>query len=48
MNLLELIQVKRAMMQNMKLVQYKHLLVNLKKKENKTKQKKKKKQKKKN
>ena len=31
-NLLELIQVRRAMMQTMKLVEYKYLLVNLKKK----------------
>ena len=29
-NLLELIQVKKVMMQIMKLVEYKHLLVNLK------------------
>ena len=35
-DLLELIQVKKAMMQTKRLAEYKHLLVNLKKKKKKT------------
>ena len=38
-NLIELIQTKKAMMQTMKLVEYKHLLANLNKNKNKNKNK---------